>query len=226
MNRVSKLVACAAWMMAYGCGASGGAVATGPTAPIAQTLAEASAETVSIAGLPAAPWSQTPLSSDAAPAPVLTAWAGASNRGECAPLAPAAFGAAEGAEARVSPDLVEGGWAVEFDRRGLPGMQSDGDTCANCGRGVFGIAGTRMTPGQLVSEDDDAELPTPTFADGSHLAIEPTAEGEAVSAATLTVQGQGCVYQVWSFLGETHVRELVDSLRLVDVAQPSVVASR
>ena len=160
-----------------------------------------------LSGLPVAPWSVEAVGSDAVPSALISAWSSAQNRTSCTPIVPATFGAADGAEARVST-MIEGGWAVEFDRSGLPGLGRGGQTCARCGRGVFGIAGTGMSPDE-VSEDD-----TPTFADGSHLLVEAE-EGETVAAATITVEG--CVYQVWSFLGEEHLRELVGGLRRVEV---------
>lgn len=181
-------------------------------------------EAEDLSGLPAAPWSAEPMRSEAAPSALLMAWSRAENRTSCAPIAPVEAGPADGARARVS-GLIEGGWAVEFDRRGMPGMNARGATCRRCGRGVFGIAGTRMSPDELVG-DADRDTPAPTFADGSHLEVEAPAEGESVAAATLTVQGQGCVYQVWSFLGEEHVRELVEGLRLVDTEAPPTMASR
>lgn len=171
-------------------------------------------------GLPASPWSADPLPVEAAPAALLAAWAEAENRGHCAPIAPAAMGAAEGARARVS-EMIEGGWAVEFDHRGMPGLARDGSLCNRCGRGVFGIAGTSMLQEELPEE------PTPSFADGTYLEVEPPGEGEIVAAAMFTVRGQECVYQVWSFLGEEHVRELIDGLRRVEVdTSASLVAAR
>lgn len=239
MRTFSILTALGAVTMMFGC-ASSAAPATSSTTPLSfepaameeETLAVAPAEEETLAvssfdlsGLPAAPWAEAPLASNEVPAPILTAWARAENRTQCAPLAPASFGAADGAQARMSA-LVEGGWAVEFDRRGMPGMNQAGESCRRCGRGVFGIAGTGMSPDELVSEEDDATSPTPTFADGGHLMVEAPAEGESVAAATLTVGGQGCVYQVWSFLGEEHLRELVAGLRLVEVRETAQVAAR
>ena len=174
--------------------------------------------------LPSAPWSAAPLSQGEVPAPFLAAWTSAENRSVCAPLAPADLGDAEGAEARVS-QLIDGGWAVEFDRRGLPGMTSAGEDCASCGRGVVGIAGTTMSPDEMLL-DEETEAIEPSFDDGSHLSMEPPADGEHVAAATLALRGQGCVYQVWSHLGEAHLREVVESLRHVNIAAPATVAAR
>ncbi|HJL16425.1 MAG TPA: hypothetical protein RMH99_12260 [Sandaracinaceae bacterium LLY-WYZ-13_1] len=238
MRRFSMWAAVTASMFTFACGGA----ATTPSAgrasmPVAERAPEAGAEvatdeapaaevsfaSLDLSGLPSAPWSSAPLASEQVPGPVLQAWAAARNRGVCAPLAPADV---EGASARVS-DLVEGGWAVEFDRRGMPGLSASGETCRRCGRGVFGIAGTGMSPDALVTEEDEADVPSPSFADGSHLQVEPPAEGESVAAATLTVRGQGCVYQVWSFLGEEHVRALVEQLRRVEVrGETPTVAAR
>ena len=240
MRRFQIMTAVTAATMLFGCGSSAStsapssmpltAFTTGDEAPTATVATgevdtEAALATFDLSALPPAPWSAQHLASTAVPAQLLAAWANAANRTSCAPIAPAALGAGEGASPRVS-DLVEGGWAVEFDRRGMPGMTTSGGTCARCGRGVFGIAGTTMTADSLLTEDDATDVPTPTFADGSHLAVEPPSEGESVAAATLTVRGQGCVYQVWSFLGESHVRELVDQLRIVEVRDTPQVAAR
>lgn len=239
MRRMSMMAVLGTAAMMLGCGgarseASSQAVALTPATPMAELSvgdeASASMDAPDVApiadasALPASPWSDAPLGSEVVPSPILSAWEHAENRAQCAPLAPRALGAGEGARARVGE--LEGGWSVEFDRRGMPGVGRNGEPCARCGRGVFGIAGTNLTPQDLVTEESEAEVPAPSFADGSSLSIEPPLEGEQVAAATLTVRGQGCVYQVWSFLGEQHVRELVSSLRLVEVPGPAHVASR
>ncbi|MCA9606431.1 MAG: hypothetical protein KC619_12585, partial [Myxococcales bacterium] len=94
------------------------------------------ASTVDLAGLPVAPWAAEPLAGEAVPGAVLSAWATAENRTVCAPVALSSAGEAR---ARVS-DMIEGGWAVEFDAPGMPGLSPSGESCARCGRGVFGIA--------------------------------------------------------------------------------------
>ncbi len=241
--RMINTVACLAALTSFGCGSS----VPGPT-PLSNPITAAMSDTAApsdamaldssgdevameeviasmdLSGLPAAPWSVEPMATDAVPGALLSAWAAADNRGVCAPIALASMGAADGARARVS-GMVEGGWAIEFDRSGLPGLQASGDTCARCGRGVFGIAGTSMSPDALVGEGA-LEIPEPSFADGSHLEVEAPADGERVAAAMITLRGQGCVYQVWSFLGESHVRELVDGLRRVEIRDAAAFAAR
>lgn len=193
------------------------ATANGADRAMAQELIAAAGDAehgaADFSSLPPAPWASARLPLQTAPAAVVRAWRGAENRTWCAPVAPVSL---EGARARTGE--VEGGWMVEFDRTGAPGVLANGRNCARCGRAAFGIVGTSMTPDQL----DEAE---PAFSDGSRTAIEaPTERGEA-AAATITVTGQGCVYQVWSFLGEEHLHSLVDSLRFVDVADAHAIAS-
>ncbi len=234
--RSANLAAIISTLVSVGCATAAPAPSTTPANPFAAisdgevTALETTtgAETASVAthevdlsGLPVAPWSVAPLATTAVPGAVLSAWATAENRTVCAPVALATAGEAR---ARVS-DMIEGGWAVEFDRPGMPGLSANGESCARCGRGTFGIAGTAMSPSEIAGEEV-GDAPAPSFADGSHLEVEPPAEGEDVAAAMITMSGQGCVYQVWSFLGEAHVRELVAGLRRIDVAPEQPLAAR
>lgn len=178
-----------------------------------ETFAEAPADFVlpsyseeELAGLPDAPWASGELSIDAAPEAVMSAWTGAENRGWCAPLVPSGV-----TDARAS--ALDGGWALEVDQRGAPGVRADGQPCRRCGRSAFGIAGTSMPVDSLNDMDTDA-APAPTYADGSATLISSE---DGVASATISVGGQGCVYQVWSFLGEDHLRELIEGLRVVAV---------
>lgn len=182
-----------------------------PSAQAGGAMAEAALDTST---LPEAPWSAERMAMSDAPDSLVRAWEHADNRDTCAPIAPASFGAAAGARARTSE--LHGGWAVEFDRRGLPGVDARGEPCETCGRGVFGIAGTSLTPEDLVAYDSGDTAPLPTYRDGSYAEMELEGEGEG-AAATFTVAGEGCVYQVWSFLGPDHVEELVRELRLVEL---------
>jgi hypothetical protein len=185
----------------------------------AAAQAEASFDTT---GLPASPWADAPMMPNEAPVEFVTAWRASENQA-CAPLAPRDLGDA-GSSARARVADFPGGWSVEFDQRGQPGLSRGGEFCARCGRATFGIAGTSLTPADLVGEDSVHDVPEPSFADGSHLELEGAGAQEPVAA---TIAVNGCVYQVWSFLGEEHVRELVGSLRMVDTdAIPSQVAAR
>lgn len=158
-----------------------------------------------LAELPAAPWASAPRVADEVPA-IVMAWATAENRNWCAPLAPPAL---QGVSARASE--LDGGWVVEFDQAGQPGVGTDGEACSDCGRGVFGIAGTSMGVDEMI------ESPRPSYADGS--ATEMSPEDGSVVSATIAVPGQGCVYQVWSFLGADHLEQMMSSLRFVETTE-------
>lgn len=191
---------------------SGGeAIAGMPIAPVMQ-----------IEGLPAAPWSSIRLVASEAPSALMSAWSEAENRAWCAPAS-----VASGADATARAAQVYGGWSVEFDQAGVPGVRPDGRACPRCGRAAFGIVGTAMSPEDAIDPDAEAP-PAPTFADGSRAEIIPAASRGEAASATVVVAGQGCVYQVWSFLGEEHLQTLLSSFRLVevtsDVTQPAVAA--
>lgn len=205
--------------------APGALAVTAPAQPTAsgvamtpgnETVAVAAPE-LDVATLPAPPWSGPPMAADEAPRALMNAWRGAENREWCAPIAPRSMGAADGARARSS--RVAGGWVVEFDRAGLPGVDRAGNECDTCGRSVFGITGTSMAPEEII------ESMSPAYSDGSHTLIEISdGDGESVASATFTVAGQGCVYEVWSFLGPDHLQELVNGLRFVEPAMGSGTA--
>lgn len=192
-------------------------VATGTGDLAVETNTSSATAEMVLEELPPAPWSGAPISTREAPRAVVRAWQAADNRSTCAPIAPRSFGAADNARGRES--RVAGGWVVEFDRPGLPGVDRAGNECDTCGRSVFGIAGTSMAPEEVF----DAEAPT--YEDGSQLVVEVSdGDGESVASATFTVAGQGCVYEVWSFLGPDHLSELVASLRLVEPPSTSGMA--
>ena len=175
----------------------------GSEAPAAEEAGEPTASSTP------APWQQHALRPEAAPEPLLTAWARADNAQACMPLALPAEALGRG---RARAAEVDGGWAVEFDVPGAPGLRPNGRSCRRCGRAAFGMAGTGMAPEELEEAEGVERL-----ADGS-LVVVRTEEG--VASAQLAVPGQDCVYQLWSFLGEEHLRGLLDSLRFVAVEPP------
>jgi hypothetical protein len=170
------------------------------------------------ASLHDAPWSvEAPPAEDGVSREVVAAWQEADNREWCAPLVPSA--GVEGARARRAE--YAGGWAVEFDKRGMPGVARNGRACTNCGRATFGIAGTALS----VDDEDPMEAEELTLTDGSQVRYEPsmdeedTDDGAAGHVATIKIRGQNCVYQVWSFAGDEHLGELVRGLRFTRPAE-------
>ncbi|MFW5926405.1 MAG: hypothetical protein ACOCV4_09595 [Myxococcota bacterium] len=184
----------------------GAAGTEGPRA-LATPPADASPEG-RMAHLASPPWAEPELPSGDVPEELVRAWRGADNRGWCAPLAPELVGGAPAREVSL-----DGGWAVAFDAPGRRGVLPDGHGCSRCGMSAFGIAGTAAT-----AEDwgdlGPAQL-EPGFRDGSLAEYRRGDTGAAT--ATLVARGQHCVYQVWSFLGEEHLRDLIGGLRFVAV---------
>jgi hypothetical protein len=195
-----------------------GSETTTPIAPPAVT-------TLDLSTLPASPWSAPRMNAHEANPQILSAWERAENRDTCAPIATSTLGVAAGARARTS--TLGGGWLVEFDRPGLPGVDRQGRECDTCGRSVVGIAGTTISPDSLLAPDADAL--TPSYSDGSHAEVEFTdVDGEHVASVTFTIAGQGCVYEVWSLVGPEHLEQIVAGLRLVEpaAAHGQAIASR
>jgi hypothetical protein len=192
-----------------GCGSA--AVST-PAVSSASTLASAPA---SEASLPDAPWQRERIAQTTVPAELVDAWQRSDNRDWCAPVAPQALA---GSSARRAD--YEGGWAIEFDREGLPGVARNGQACESCGRGAFGVAGTAVR----VDDEDPTEAEERAFRDGSRVRLETqydeeSAESPTANVATIKIAGQDCVYQVWSFVGEDHLEELIQTLRFVNATE-------
>ncbi|MBK8170514.1 MAG: hypothetical protein IPK60_09230 [Sandaracinaceae bacterium] len=230
MTNFAKLTGFSAAVLslcATGCGLFGQSSAPATTAPAlshpevalmpspyeepASTNPNSNENRAATVALPSSPWSNERIAMNQAPQPLVQAWRHADNRSWCAPIAPSSDTALMGAHARRSS--FEGGWAVEFDKQGLAGIGRDGNTCATCGRGAFGIAGTSMNRDSI-----DEESVAAAWNDGSRAEYQSTDEDptKAGAVATIVVPGQDCVYQVWSFVGQEHLNELVASLRFVD----------
>ncbi|MGH7444301.1 MAG: hypothetical protein ACREKM_05470, partial [Longimicrobiales bacterium] len=145
----------------------------------------------------AAPWAGERLASSAVPSMLLTEWREADNRETCAPLAPASLGEWEAATPRAA--TFSGGWAVAWD---LPEARS-----------AFGVAGT----GVDASEPAYSEWPYHLeWSDGS--SAEYGLEGGTGEnwLAYLRVNGQDCLYNVWSHVSREHLESLLAQLRYVD----------
>jgi hypothetical protein len=166
--------------------------------------------------LPEGPWTADPVAPAEAPRVLVTAWSTADNRDWCAAIVPT-----ETAGARPRRARFEGGWAVEFDARGLAGVRPNGRACESCGRGAFGIAGTAAR----VDDEDPMEAEVRRWRDGSWMRLEESTDEETTHAsghvATLRIRGQECLYQVWSFVSDEHLEGLVASLRFIAAEPPA-----
>ncbi|WP_420126298.1 hypothetical protein [Longimicrobium sp.] len=125
-------------------------------------------------------------------------WRKAANRSTCALVAPANPGAVAGAVPRGA--YFAGGWAVAYDQTGL--------------RSAFGVAGT----GSRAADPSYDEWPhRRVWSDGSGAGYGPEGGSGPNQLAYLRIQGQDCLYNVWSRLGREHLELLLESLRFVAV---------
>jgi hypothetical protein len=160
----------------------------------------------------APPWSLPKLPASAAPA-VVGEWKKAENRSSCAALAFAETGdATAGAVPRRAN--FSGGWAVAWDKKGLPGTAPSGNSCATCGRSVFGVAGAGVEAEGTNFDLWENQL---HFTDGSQVGYgkQKYASGAGSYLAYVAVAGQGCLYNVWTELGKEHMELLLHNLRFV-----------
>jgi hypothetical protein len=179
------------------------------------------ADTVPVA-LTAPPWAMDTVRREAAPQVLTDAWTSAENKRWCSALVPTDLGAATG-EATPRIAVFDGGWGVAWDLPSGPGQTADGEDCADCGRSAFGIAGTAaVRDAQLVARQADALV----WSDGSVAGFEAGAQTARRQVATVVVAGQGCAYEVWSNLGDAHLRRLITSLRPVLGLQAEPVVMR
>lgn len=157
----------------------------------------------------APPWIAAKVSAVDAPL-VRSVWASSENRETCAPMTFASLGEGSGATARQA--TFAGGWGVAFDKPGLPGMTSTGARCETCGRSAFGIAGTGAVP----SADTYRWPDHWQYADGSSVTYGLEGGTGPGWLGYVVVNGQECLYNVWSNVSEQHIRHLIDQMRFVE----------
>ena len=175
-----------------------GPVATDPiTTSVTESTEPATTSPAEEPSAGAAPWDRDKLTrADVSPV-LIEEWQLSENQLWCSSLYPDLFDT-EGATIRRAE--FSGGWAVAWD---LPSLRS-----------AFGIAGT----GSPAWDGIGVRMPM-TVAYGDLIVgyggegFDPDAEQRL---AEFAIPGQLCGYQVWSKLGDEHLLELVDSLRLVE----------
>jgi hypothetical protein len=197
--------------------------ATPSTAPIESSSTTVPPEGSRVTAGGAAPWSGEPLPQPVIPQLLINDWAKAANRTWCSALYPEDPAALNPSGISRSADF-SGGWAVAWDLPNGPGREAADGYCADCGRGAYGVAGPDFSgsvddlniwPNQLAWEDGSRA--------GYGLEGLESAGSGAPWLGYLVINGQGCMYNVWSFLGEEHLLMLVDSLRFVEGMQAEPV---
>ncbi|HYC88638.1 MAG TPA: hypothetical protein VEO54_05465 [Thermoanaerobaculia bacterium] len=147
---------------------------------------------------PAPPWRQEPIPGGAAPAVYTQEWLQAENRATCALIAPRSLGP-EGAGATPRAATFSGGWAVAYD---LPNLRS-----------AFGVAGTGAKADAPGSYDQWPHAIQ--WDDGSKAEYGPEGGQGPKQLAYVRIQGQECLYNVWSAIGREHLELLLRELRFV-----------
>lgn len=147
---------------------------------------------------PRAPWREPALSRASVPDVYVVEWEKAENRDTCALVAPRSVGAAgEGATPRAA--RFGGGWAVAYD---LPNLRS-----------AFGVAGAGVKAGEPTYNQWPYAY---EWGDGSKVEYGPEGGTGPNQLAYLRIQGQDCLYNVWSRLGREHLELLLRELRRVE----------
>ena len=146
---------------------------------------------------PHAPWRNPPLAASEIPAVYVEQWQKAENKDTCALIAPHSIGEA-GAGATPRAAHFAGGWAVAYD---LPNLRS-----------AFGIAGAGVKAGDPTYNKWPYVY---DWGDGSKVEYGPEGGQGPNQLAYLRIQGQDCLYNVWSRLGRAHLELLLRELRLV-----------
>ncbi|MGZ5432321.1 MAG: hypothetical protein ACXWLY_27320 [Thermoanaerobaculia bacterium] len=145
-----------------------------------------------------APWRSAPIQRIEVPTVYVEQWSKAENRDTCALIAFRTLGK-EGAGAQSRAANFAGGWAVAYDFAHL--------------RSAFGIAGAG------VKADDPSYDKWPyvyEWGDGSKVEYGPEGGEGPNQLAYLRIQGQECLYNVWSRLSKEHLEELIREIRLVE----------
>lgn len=204
-----------------------GTEATGSEPSPTTTVAAATTTTIPADTVPATltdpPWTGEAVAQETAPQVLTETWTSAENKRWCSALVPTDLGAAAGA-ATPRAAVFAGGWGIAWDLPSGPGQTADGEDCADCGRSAFGIAGTAtVRDAQLVASQQNAMV----WSDGSVASVDaPAAQSARRRVATVVVAGEGCAYEVWSNLGDAHLRLLITSLRPVLGLQAEPVVMR
>jgi hypothetical protein len=224
-----RLVPVLALVLSSACGGAAQQPLSGPVTPAPTTVDEEARREPPLPIETGQPAGQNPLpETSAAPPPppgqpwgmaverkrvpkiYLTEHGQAENKATCPLLVLTDLGD-EGTGARPRRASFAGGWAIAYDKAGLPGTDKTGADCKTCGRSAFGVAGTGVAP-----DEGGPEWPKQLrWEDGSLAGYGPEGGTGPKSLAYVRVANAGCLYNVWSTLGEEHLALLLRGLRRV-----------
>lgn len=143
------------------------------------------------------PWNREMIDLAEVPPVLVEEWRRAENHLWCSALYPVDTGVTAATLRRAE---FSGGWALAWDTPEL--------------RSAFGIAGV----GSPAWVDIGIRMPNTVAYDGQIVGYGGEGFDDAATQrlAEFSIPGQLCAYQIWSQLGDEHLLELVDSLRLVE----------
>ncbi|MFH1330260.1 MAG: GerMN domain-containing protein [Actinomycetota bacterium] len=188
-----------------------------PEIPEATTTSTSAATTTVLLAAGAAPWSAPPLPASIVPEALVEAWTASENRDSCPALYPEGVPQlSPGAEAFVHEGA---GWWFAWDLPSGPGYgppEGPIPWCTDCGHEAFGVGGAGVASG-----DEYARWPAQImWDDGSRAGYgysgDEAPDSGAPLLAYIVIPGRGCLYGVWSFLGEDHFLDLIERLRFVE----------
>ena len=107
-----------------------------------------------------------------------------------------------------------GGWAVAYDKPGLRGKDAGGYPCESCGRSAFGIAGAGVLKGD--GEGRYRWENSQEYADGSFASWGLEGGSGPGWLAYVEIEGQECLYNVWSNVSQQHLQLLIHNIRFID----------
>lgn len=155
-----------------------------------------------------APWARTLLSDNSSAYRItIQQWKKAENRSYCAPI-----GVSSNAGYDASPRVAtfSGGWAIAYDTAAL---RSAYGIAGSGGRGVQSDEKLKTWPFFRAYEDGSA-VGYGLSGAGQYKLNNPDGKGEE-SLAYLRINGQDCLYNVWSKLGRQHLEKLIGDLRML-----------
>ena len=143
------------------------------------------------------PWNREMIGLADAPPVLVEEWRRAENQRWCSALYPVDTGVTAATVRRAE---FSSGWALAWDTPEL--------------RSAFGVAGV----GSPAWDDIGLRMPSTVAYGGQIVGYGGEGFDDAATQrlAEFSIPGQLCAYQVWSQLGDGHLLELIDSLRLVE----------
>lgn len=194
-------------------GAGGSTNGTGLVAPSAPSTTALKPVDLRPGGAP--PWSGPKISSGVARQVGVEAWGQAVNRGSARLILPG--------DTFLTPSQITrradqaGGWGLVWDDigTGKPGVLPSGEFCPTCGRDVIGVAATGAGADKAVVLKSPI---TVQWSDGSAVGYSSTPNASRQFVANLYIAGQDRAYQIYTYLSQIHLENLIAQLRFVDGA--------